>query len=91
MRILVPAFLVVLLSLIFLNVWQSYRYEESLQVMRAMELRQEEWVEKNRRAMAAESLLESPSRLDALAEEELGLQKADAGDMMHIQLPREEF
>lgn len=91
MRILVPAFMVVLLSLIFLNVWQSYRYEESLQVLRVMEHKQEEWVEKNRKVMAAEALLESPSRLDELAEEELGLHKADAGDMMHIQLPREEY
>jgi len=89
MRPLVLGALVLMVSLLFLNVWQSYRYEESLRVMEAMEYQQEEWVDKNRKVLAAESLLETPSRLDSLAEEELGLHKAEPEEMMFIQLPGE--
>lgn len=90
MKAVTLSLLVLVVGLLFMNVWQSYRYEESLRLIRGMERQQEEWVDKNRKVLAAEALLDNPARLDQLAESELGLEKADPGQMLHIQLPREE-
>lgn len=90
MKAVTLSVLLLLVSLLFLNVWQSYRYEESLRVLRVMEQEQQEWVEKTRRIMAAEALLASPDRLDQLAQDELGMEQAQPEDMLHIQLPGED-
>lgn len=90
MKVITLSLLVIVVGLLFLNVWQSYRYEESLRLIRGMERQQEEWVDKNRKVEAAEALLDNPARLDQLAEGSLGLKKADPKQMLHIQLPAED-
>ncbi|MDA3849899.1 MAG: hypothetical protein PF447_01365 [Spirochaetaceae bacterium] len=84
-------FFVLLVSLLFLNVWQSYRYGETLRVLRIMEDQQLDWVERNRRVLAAIAMLDTPERLDSLAQDELGLHQAESQEMMFIQLPGEDY
>ena len=75
-------------ALIFLNVWQSFRYTRVREEIARLEALQKEWREANRRLIAGIAVYESPGRINALAEEELELEKAEPEDVEVIQLPR---
>ncbi|MCF7928050.1 MAG: cell division protein FtsL [Spirochaetales bacterium] len=84
-------FLFVVLALVvsavfFLNVWQSYRYTMLLQRIEGLEQEQREILERNKRIIAGIAVLRSPARLQQLAEEELGLSRAEAEEMVRVLL-----
>jgi cell division protein FtsL len=64
---------IVLLSLFFLNVWQSFRYEYLKREVTALEEQQLEAFEENKRLIAGVAVLETPERIESIATEQLGL------------------
>ncbi len=63
--------------LLFLNVWQGFRYERMNAEIRNYEYEQKEWFEENKRMLAALSVYSSPARVEKIVDEdsELSIQK----------------
>jgi cell division protein FtsL len=74
-------------ALVFLNVWEVFRFEELKRTVRTLEAEQNEWLEKNKRMITGLAVLNSPARIDKLAREELKLKKTGVGDTIRILLP----
>jgi|GEM_PF-3292401 cell division protein FtsL len=73
-------------AVIWLGVARGRRYAELRQEVLAMEAEQREWVERNKRLIADISALESPARLEGLADSELGLKRAGSEDILHVEI-----
>ena len=63
--------------LLFLNIWQGYRYEQMKREVARLEEHQRAQLEENRRLLASIAVLGSPARIEKIAREELGLQRLD--------------
>ena len=74
-------------ALVFLNVWEVFRFEELKSTVITLEAEQKEWLEKNKRMITGITVLNSPARIDMLAREELELEKTGVGDTIRILLP----
>jgi cell division protein FtsL len=72
------------LSLFFLNSWQGFRYQELKRDVEELEAEQQEWLEKNKKAIAALAVLSSPERVKNLAENELGLRPIESSDILKV-------
>ncbi len=72
------------LSLFFLNSWQGFRYQELKRDVEELEAEQQEWLEKNKKAIAALAVLSSPERVKDLAENELGLRPIESSDILKV-------
>ena len=72
--------------LLFLNVWQSYRYWEVEREIRDLEKVQVELFQKNKLAVAGIGYLRSPYVVDDVARNVLGLEKAGAGRVIHVRI-----
>jgi len=59
--------------LLFLNMWQVYRFVSVERLVSRQEAQQYEWIEINKRLETGIGVLVSPSRIDRIAREELGL------------------
>lgn len=70
--------------LLFLNVWQGYRYEQMKREVARLEERQRAQLEENRRLLASIAVLGSPARIEKLAREELGLQRLEPRRMQRV-------
>jgi len=73
-----------MLSLIFLNSWQGYRYERLSAEIRRMEEEQKDWLEKNKQLLAGLAVFSSPARIETLAERTLGLAKIDSSRLIKV-------
>jgi len=73
-------------ALIFLNIWQVFRYEKLQHSIALMEEEQQDWLERNKRMIAGIRVLSSPGRIDMLAQEELNLTKPDRGEIIRINI-----
>ncbi len=77
MRNLIALGLTLVFSLlVILNVRQAYLYQEEVALIEDLEVSQQEKYEENRRIRTGIAILESPERLEALADDILGLEKA---------------
>lgn len=74
-------------GLLFLNVWQSFRYNQVVKAVLTLEREQRELLELNKRLIAGTAVLSSPGRIDEIAKEELGLEKRDPTDIIQVELP----
>ena len=74
------------LSLFFLNTWQGNRYQKLEREVQSLELEQKNWLEQNKKVIAALAVLSSPERIKTLAEESLGLKPLQAKDLIEIEL-----
>ena len=91
MRLRSPLFILLIftfLSLFFLNTWQGFRYQELEREVVGLEREQKNWLEENKKVIAALAVLTSPSRIKSLAEESLGLKPLKPGDRIEIELGR---
>ncbi len=70
--------------LLALNVVQAYRYTALKSQLEGLEAEQREWVENNKRLITALSALESPQRIEKLANGALGLKKAGTEDILRV-------
>ena len=89
MRLRSPVLLLMILAflaLFFLNTWQGFRYQELEGEVEKLELEQKNWLEQNKKAIAALAALSSPKRVKTLAEEQLGLKPLKAQEVIEIEL-----
>lgn len=73
--------------LLFLNVWQSFRYNQVVEEVVALEKEQKSLLELNKRLIAGTAVLSSPGRIDEIAKDELGLEKREPSDIIQVELP----
>jgi cell division protein FtsL len=87
MRLRSPFFTItvlVFIALFFLNTWQGYRYQELGREVDNLELEQKDWLEKNKKVIAALAVLSSPERIEALAVDKLGLKPLKPEDVIKL-------
>jgi cell division protein FtsL len=87
MRLRSPIFIITVLAciaLFFLNTWQGHRYQELEQEVENLELEQKDWLEKNKKVIAALAVLSSPERVEALAVDKLGLKPLKPEDVIKV-------
>jgi cell division protein FtsL len=72
--------------LLFANTWQAYRFEALNREVVALDRRQHDIIEENKRAIAALSVLKSPSRIRAIARDQLDLDRVDLSRIYTIYL-----
>jgi hypothetical protein len=74
------------LGVFFLNTWQGFRFQVQEREVKRLEQEQRDWVEENKKIVAAMAILSSPARLQRLAESRLGLRRLDADREMKLRL-----
>jgi hypothetical protein len=72
--------------LLGLNVAQAYRYTALKSRIEGLETEQKAWVENNKRLLTAIQALEAPERVEKLAQDSLGLEKAKTQDILRVEL-----
>jgi cell division protein FtsL len=77
----------VLGGLLFLNTWQGYRFEALKREVQQLEAEQRDWLEQNKKLVAAVAVLASPERIQRLAEGELGLKKPERSALATVVVP----
>ncbi|MFO8064367.1 MAG: cell division protein FtsL [Spirochaetota bacterium] len=85
-RYIAYACVIVLPVALFFNVWQSFRYEMLDQDVSQLEEEQREIVEENKRLIAGIAVLRSPARIQAVAEEELELEREFPAPTVYINI-----
>ena len=82
-------FLVLTIPL-FLGVvaWQSFRYMELESSVRVLEAAQKELVVENRKLIASIAVLSSPSRIEQIAVQDLGLSKILPENVLQVRIER---
>ena len=79
----------VLVPLLFaLNAIQADRYMRAQDEIRTLEQKQVELVEENKRLITDISLLSSGERIGKIAEEELGMRKAESEEIVRVEMRR---
>lgn len=89
MRLRSPLFILMILaflSVFFLNTWQGFRYQGLERQIEGLEQEQKNWLEKNKKVIAALAVLSSPERIKSLAEGSLGLKPLRVEDRIEIEL-----
>jgi hypothetical protein len=82
-------FALVLGGLLFLNTWQGYRFERLKRDVQLLESEQRDWLEQNKKLVAALAVLSSPERIERIAVRQLGLKKLERSGLATIVVPRE--
>ena len=79
----------ILVPLLFaLNAMQAARYMKIQNEVKALEQKQVELVEENKRLITDISLLSSGERIGKIAEEELGMRKAESEEIVRVEMRR---
>jgi cell division protein FtsL len=73
-------------ALLILDGVQARRYENLSDEVSRLERKQEELVEENKKMVTDISLLSSSDRVEKIAENELGMHKADTDDIVRIEM-----
>jgi hypothetical protein len=87
MRLRSPFFILTVLAfltLFFLNTWQGYRCQTLEREVQVLEREQKEWLEKNKKVIAALAVLSSPERVVRLAVDRLGLKPLETEDVLEV-------
>lgn len=86
-RILMIGILLSIPTLLFLNVWQGFRYWEMERGIARLQDEQQQMFEENKLMIVNIAVASSPTRIAELAEE-LGLKKYDAAQRLIVKLSR---
>ncbi len=78
-------------ALLLVGVWQSSRYSRLEAEVRTLDERQYEVIALNKRLISGISVLSTPERIEKVAVENLGMRKAQADEIMRIELKRAEL
>jgi cell division protein FtsL len=81
-------FALVLGGLLFLNTWQGYRFERLKREAQQLEAEQRDWLEQNKKLVAALAVLASPRRIESIAVTELGLKRLQPSELATVVAPR---
>ncbi len=73
-------------ALLLVNVYQANRFKNLKHELNSLEDRQVELVEKNRELISDISVLSSSDRIEKLAENELGMHKANKEDIVRVEI-----
>ena len=73
--------------LVFLNVFQTFRYYSVEKDISSLEHEQKEWIEKNKRVVSGIAVLNSPIRIEKIAKEEFKLKRVRAEQIDTIIIP----
>ena len=87
-KIFVIACAVLVPVLFALNAVQADRYMKAQDEIKALEQKQVELVEENKRLITDISLLSSGERIGKIAEEELGMRKAESEEIVRVEMRR---
>ena len=77
----------VLGGLLFLNTWQGYRFESLKRDVQELEAEQRDWLEQNKKLVAAMAVLSSPERIQRIADKDLALRKPARSELATVVLP----
>ena len=75
--------------LLVFQAFQSYRYKKLSAEIKKLEKKQVELVEQNRKLISDISVLSSSERIEKIAEEELGMRKANTEDIVRVEIKGE--
>ena len=76
-------------GLLFLDTWQGYRFESLRRGVEQLEAEQRDWMEQNKKLVAALAVLSSPERVERIASRQLGLRKLDRSLLTTVVVPPE--
>jgi cell division protein FtsL len=85
-RYIALACVIVLPVALFLNVWQSFRYERLEREVAQLEEQQRDMIEENKRLIAGIAVLRSPARIQSLAETELELERGFPARTVYVRM-----
>ncbi len=68
--------------------WQTKRYEELSREVGALERKQDELIEQNKKLVSDISLLLSSGRIERIAASDLGMHKAESEDIVRVEMDR---
>ncbi|WP_319561893.1 cell division protein FtsL [Marispirochaeta sp.] len=85
-RLLVVIMLISVPALLFLNIWQGYRFWETERYIARMQDEQQQWFEENKLMIVNIAVASSPARISELARD-LGLKKIDQQDIVRVRIP----
>ena len=88
-RIIAYIFAVLIPGLLTVQVFQAYRYKKLRNEIKRLETRQVELVEQNRKLISDISVLSSSDRIEKIAEDDLGMHKANTGDIVRVEIKGE--
>jgi len=72
--------------LLYMNVWQAFRYRVVETEIDLLEEKQQDWIEKNKKIIVGIEVLGAPERIDTLASEIEGLGKTDLPVAIRIKI-----
>ena len=72
--------------LLYLNVWQAFRYRVVETEIELLEDQQREWIEKNKKIIVGIEVLGAPDRIDTLAAEIDGLHRSNLPAAIRIKV-----
>lgn len=76
-------------SLLFLYALQSRKYTDLTKEVLSLEQKQEKLIEENKKLVSDISILTSAERIEKIAEEELGMHKAESEDIVRVEMTGE--
>lgn len=76
----IPAF-------VFVNIYQTYRYQTVGQSVALLERHEKSWLEQNKRIIAGIAVLSSPARIDQIAAGKLGLKQRTLEPTLRVTAP----
>ena len=77
--VLIPALLV-------LDAFQAKKYAKLQKELEALEVKQQDLIEKNRKLISDISVLSSSDRIEKIAEQDLGMHKAKSEDIVRVEI-----
>jgi cytoskeletal protein RodZ len=72
--------------LLYLNVWQAFRYRAVETEIELLEVKQQEWIEENKKAIIGIEVLSAPSRINGLTSEIDGLTRPEIPAAIRINI-----
>lgn len=73
-------------ALVFVNLYQAWRYESFRREVLAREALQKQWLEDNKQLLTGIAVLSSPQRIGDLAQRELGLGLLPSQKIIKVQI-----
>jgi cell division protein FtsL len=83
-KILVIFLILVVPLMFFLEIWGVYSHQKITMDIEELEKEQDEWLEKNKKLVAAIAVYSSPARIDKVVKEDLDLEKIEPEHIMEI-------
>lgn len=89
LKIVVCVFVLLIPCMLFMYGFQAKRYSKLRLEIKALEKKQEMLIEENKKIVNEISILSSADRIEKMAVEELGMHKAQADDIVRVEMTGE--